>query len=288
MRPCDVNLTHRRGETVISAETEGQREPSAGAVRVEARPPALRPRRRLPRLLATVGASLAILVPFSSIDPAAMLPAPPAPSEQELALLHVLATLERAEGELRLFGHDDLARLFDPQSQPRRFELFRAWHERRHSRQLLVSMPYGGLIAEAAAQYRLDGLLLAAVVEAESGYDPRAVSPRGALGLMQLMPSTAAHYGATEAADPRANVRAGARYLRDLLRRFDDDLELALAAYNAGPAAVARYGGVPPFRETTRYVDRVLRIYLRLHHEVWLEANRESTGGAAASGEHAL
>ena len=76
--------------------------------------------------------------------------------------------------------------------------------------------------------------------------------------------------------------------MADLLRRFDDDLELALAAYNAGPATVARYGGVPPFRETTRYVDRVLRIYLRLHHEVWLEANREGAAGAAAAAERAL
>ena len=231
-----------------------------------------------------MGATLAIvLVPLSSVDPTAMLPPPPPPSERELAMLRVLAIADRPEGELRLFGHDDLSALLA--QQPRRFELFGTLHERRQSRRLLATIPYGTLIAEAAQQYRLDGLLLAAVVEAESGYDPRAVSPRGALGLMQLMPATAAHYGATEPADPRANVRAGARYLRDLLRRFDDDLELALAAYNAGPGNVTRYGGVPPFRETTRYVERVLRIYLRLHHEVWLEAMRDRTGAAAAPAE---
>ena len=290
MRARDANLTRDTRQTVIRAGDGGQTgapggraasiAPGSASVRA-------RRRRRASRLLAALAVLLAVLVPFSSVDPSAMLPPPPPPSAQELALYHVLSVVDRSDNTLRLFGHDDLAPLLDPQPQPRRFELFRALHERRHSRHLLAAMPYGSLIAEAAAQYRLDGLLLAAVVEAESGYDPGAVSPRGALGLMQLMPATAAHYGAAEPADPRANVRAGARYLRDLLRRFDDDLELALAAYNAGPANVTRYGGVPPFRETTRYVDRVLRIYLRLHHEVWLETMRERTGEAAAAGQPA-
>ena len=149
-------------------------------------------------------------------------------------------------------------------------------------------MPFGSLIADAAAQYRLDGLLVAAVVEAESGFDPAAVSPRGALGLMQLMPETAAQYGVAQPSDPRANVRGGARYLRDLLQQFDYDLELTLAAYNAGPGNVVRYGGVPPFPQTTTYVDRVLRIYLRLHHEVWLEAMGERVGALAQASERAL
>jgi hypothetical protein len=233
-----------------------------------------------------LSALLAVVVPISSVDPAAVLEQPPPPSMQELALSELLAAADRPETSLRLFEDDDFPDLLDP--QPRQFELFRSVHDRRHSQRLLATLPYGSLIVDAAERYRLDGLLLAAVVEAESGWNPRAVSPRGALGLMQLMPATAAHYGATEPADPRANVRAGARYLRDLLRRFDDDLELALAAYNAGPANVARYGGVPPFRETTRYVDRVLRIYLRLHHEVWLEATREQTGGVALAGGRSL
>jgi hypothetical protein len=88
---------------------------------------------------------------------------------------------------------------------------------------------------------------------------------------MQLMPMTAATFGAAVPAEPRDNVRAGARYLRYLLRRFDDDLELALAAYNAGPATVHRFRGMPPYRETHSYVERVLTNYVRLHHELWRE-----------------
>lgn len=290
MRARNANLTRDTRQTAIRAGDGGQAGAPGGAAASAppgSQPPRARDPRRIARLLVALAVLVAVVVPFSSVDPSAMLPPPPPPSDQELALYHVLSVADRSDNTLRLFGHDDLGPLLDPQPQPRRFELFRALHDRRHSRHLLAAMPYGTLIAEAAAQYRLDGLLLAAVVEAESGYDPRAVSPRGARGLMQLMPATAAHYGAAEPADPRANVRAGARYLRDLLRRFDDDLELALAAYNAGPANVTRYGGVPPFRETTRYVDRVLRIYLRLHHEVWLETMRERTGGEPAGGDQA-
>jgi hypothetical protein len=289
VRARDANLTPIQEKAVIPAHSSGPATaPGGGAsARAQGPWPAGTSRRRGPTLLVALGAMLAVLVPVSSVDPSAVLEQPPPPSMQDLALLELLAAADRPETALRLFaGDDDFPDLLDP--QPRRFELFRSFHERRHSRRLLATMPYGSLIAEAAERYRLDGLLLAAVVEAESGYDPRAISPRGALGLMQLMPATAAHYGATEPADPRANVRAGARYLRDLLRRFDDDLELALAAYNAGPANVARYGGVPPFRETTAYVERVLRIYLRLHHEVWLESMRERTGGVAVATARSL
>ena len=285
MRARNANLTRNSQETVIQARTTGPAAaPAAGACAPGPGPG--RAGSRGPRLLVGLAALLAVLVPLSSVDPSSVLPPPPPPSMQELALMELLAATDRPESSLRLFENDDFPDLLAP--QPRRFELFRSFKDRRHSQRLLATMPYGSLVAEAAERYRLDGLLLAAVVEAESGWDARAVSPRGALGLMQLMPATAAHYGATEPADPRANVRAGARYLRDLLRRFDDDLELALAAYNAGPANGARYGGVPPFRETTRYVDRVLRIYLRLHHEVWLESTREQTGGVALAGRHSL
>jgi len=96
-----------------------------------------------------------------------------------------------------------------------------------------------------------------AVAEAESGFNPRAVSPTGAAGLMQLMPSTARALGGTDGFDPWQNVLAGARYLRSLLDRFGS-LELALAAYNAGPGAVERWGGVPPYRETRSYVSKIL------------------------------
>lgn len=119
---------------------------------------------------------------------------------------------------------------------------------------------YDAIISEAAAKYNIDPALLKAVIHAESGFKPNAVSPAGAQGLMQLMPSTAAALGVTDPFDPEQNIYAGARYLRAQLDRFGGDVALALAAYNAGPGAVARYGGVPPYKETQRYVQRVLEL----------------------------
>jgi soluble lytic murein transglycosylase-like protein len=99
----------------------------------------------------------------------------------------------------------------------------------------------------------------------ESGFNPHAVSKKGAVGLMQLLPATARRYGVQNMNDPEQNIRAGAHYLRDLLARFDSNLELALAAYNAGEEAVERYGRhVPPFRETMSYVPSVMKVYQRL------------------------
>ena len=116
---------------------------------------------------------------------------------------------------------------------------------------------YDAEIAEAAAREGLDPGLLKALVRAESGFNANAVSRAGAQGLTQLMPGTAAALGVANPFDPRQNLAGGARYLRQQLDRFGD-LEPALAAYNAGPAAVVRYGGVPPFPETQAYVTNVL------------------------------
>lgn len=131
----------------------------------------------------------------------------------------------------------------------------------RAARRLLEDLPYGASIRAAAERHRLDPLLVAAVVRVESRFSPRAVSPRGAVGLMQVLPTTAAHYGRADLHDPHENLDAGCRYLASLLDLYDGDLSLALAAYNAGPAVVARYGGIPPFRETRRYVARVMGRY---------------------------
>jgi soluble lytic murein transglycosylase-like protein len=117
------------------------------------------------------------------------------------------------------------------------------------------------LARAAAERYGLDPALILAVVDVESRFEARAQSPKGAQGLMQLMPGTAAELGVTDRLDPAANLDGGSRYLDALLRRYRGDLRKALAAYNAGPGAVARYGGVPPYRETQEYVRRVLRRY---------------------------
>jgi soluble lytic murein transglycosylase-like protein len=123
---------------------------------------------------------------------------------------------------------------------------------------------YALMVSHAAADTGLPESLLHAVIKAESNYNADAVSPKGAVGLMQLMPETARRYGVLDARDPAANVLGGARYLKNLLAQFDADLALALAAYNAGPGAVMRSRrAVPPFAETRRYVPRVLELYRR-------------------------
>lgn len=117
-------------------------------------------------------------------------------------------------------------------------------------------------IEEAATKERLEPALLRAVVKVESNFNHKAKSPVGARGLMQIMPNTAEHLGDNRALDhknPRANILAGAKYLRGLINQFQGDLRLAIAAYNAGPNAVIKYKGIPPFRETKEYVHKVMR-----------------------------
>jgi soluble lytic murein transglycosylase-like protein len=121
---------------------------------------------------------------------------------------------------------------------------------------------YSHLVAKVASEQHVDAALLHAVVTVESGYNERAISPKGASGLMQLMPATALRYGVTDVWNPLENLRGGARYLRDLLALFNDNLNLALAAYNAGEGAVIGSGHkIPPYPETRSYVPRVLQHY---------------------------
>lgn len=128
----------------------------------------------------------------------------------------------------------------------------------------LQHMPFHQEVLEAAKQTTLEPALIHAVIAVESRHNPKAVSKKGAMGLMQLMPATAQHYGLSRAHlyNNRQNILAGAQYLKTLLRQFDGNLELALAAYNAGPAAVKRYHDrIPPFEETKLYVPKVLKYY---------------------------
>ncbi len=121
--------------------------------------------------------------------------------------------------------------------------------------------PFATLINYWSQQRGLDPRLVTAVIQVESYFNPRARSNKGAMGLMQLMPATAAELGVDDAWDPAHNIDGGTRYLRQLLDRFGGDLRLALAGYNAGPTAVDRYGRVPPYAETKRYVEKVMGLY---------------------------
>lgn len=118
--------------------------------------------------------------------------------------------------------------------------------------------PYSQLIRAAAAKHGVDEKLIRGVIAQESNFNARAVSHKQALGLMQLLPETAARYSVANVFDPAQNIDGGTRYLKDLLARYHGNLSLALAAYNAGPDMVARYGGVPPFAETRNYVKRII------------------------------
>jgi len=120
---------------------------------------------------------------------------------------------------------------------------------------------YRALVTQTAAKHGVDVRVVSALIQVESAYHSRAVSPKGARGLMQVMPATGRRYGALDLFDPKVNVEAGVQHLKKLLTRYD--LPLALAAYNAGEAAVDRFRGIPPFRETQDYVTRILRLLSR-------------------------
>lgn len=119
------------------------------------------------------------------------------------------------------------------------------------------------IVAEAAEAYKVDAALVHAIIQTESAYNTYAISPKGARGLMQLMPATAHRYGVRNTFDPEQNIWGGVRYMRDLLVMFKQDVRLAVAAYNAGENAVIRHRGIPPYDETRTYVQRVMELHLR-------------------------
>ena len=154
-----------------------------------------------------------------------------------------------------------------------------------------TTAPLRDIVKAAAARYSMDVDLILSVIAAESNFDPKAISKKNARGLMQLLPETAARFGVHDIFDPAENIDAGTHYLRDLLQRYNNDLALALAAYNAGPERVQQFGRVPPYAETTSYIRRVKRGYEKSKAGVALEAEPKasakktkdsSTGNSAA------
>ncbi len=216
-------------------------------------------------LILTLAASL---LPLRSTS-TAVLPDLDSPvSAEEIALLDSISRwLEGKPGSI--VAHIE--------SERAAFDAFRRWNPREVRRHAVIGLPWGEEIFETAQRHQLDSLLLAAVVEVESGFRPQATSPRGAIGLMQVLPTTAGVEDAGELLIPERNLESGASYLRALLDRFDGDLVLALAAYNAGPGAVARFRGVPPYRETQAYVEKVLSRYVEHHRGLWQSGKAPET-----------
>lgn len=168
---------------------------------------------------------------------------------------------------------DGTARFSDQRPQDQTFELLRFdcfactlssginWHNTP-----LYPQRFSRFINSIAHELQLDSALIRAVIHAESAFNPQAVSVKGASGLMQLMPATMQQFNVTDAHEPEQNIRAGSRYLAKLIQEFNGDLSLALAAYNAGPGAVKRYNGIPPFPETQAYIERVHILMKRYQH----------------------
>jgi soluble lytic murein transglycosylase-like protein len=190
-----------------------------------------------------LGAAAAALLPgqaaadiFSYTDDEGVVHFANKPSGDGRYKLYLKSPNQRRPGVLAVMPHD---------GSPDRFTRYDEW------------------IRQAAILYQIPEELIRAVIMQESNYDPRAVSPTGAQGLMQLMPETAARMQVRDAFDPRENIFGGTRYLRVLANMFNGDLELTIAGYNAGEGAVVRFAGIPPYEETQQYVIRVLTYYRR-------------------------
>lgn len=189
-----------------------------------------------------------------------------AQSAEEIELLEEVALWVEPEA-----GTDGMSLREALRERPEGFEVLRQYPSAEARSMVLAKVPYAAAIRRVAERHGVDELLVAAIVSAESSFNAEAVSHRGAVGLMQVMPAYAGSRSA-RLTEPEVNLDVGARYLRHLLERYGGDLELVLAAYNAGPANVRRYDGVPPFRETRRYVEKVLRIYVSYYREAWRES----------------
>jgi len=172
----------------------------------------------------------------------------------------VTAKPARAETVLYVYVDENGNYHFSPYRQDGRYRRVQLWKNKAFVRDFNAGK-YDSFIALMGSKYRIDPALIKAVIRAESDWNQAAVSNAGAMGLMQLMPGTAKKMDVENPFDPAQNIEAGARYLRLMLDTFNGDVILALAAYNAGPNAVKKYNGIPPYEETRTYVQRVLKYY---------------------------
>ncbi len=239
----------------------------------------MEPRIRFSRwsLVLATGFFLVALFDSPPSDPAIPVDRPDAPTDAQLEALTELSEWVLGGSAAPMF-ESMKDRSFPSTGEPSgeenevAFELFRRYHGREAGVSAVERRPFGRLIVAMAERYSVDPLLVAAVMEVESGFDPNAVSAMGAIGLMQVLPTTVELYSDEDPFEPAVNVRVGVRYLRALLDQFDGDVTLALAAYNAGPGNVLKHEGVPPFRETRNYVERVLSLYVDQHQAIWQQS----------------
>jgi soluble lytic murein transglycosylase-like protein len=244
-------------------------------------------RLRLPLTLLAAALFLALNLASTPSDPAPSDPnmTPPPAETRELASFLAAGT-GSADGRFHAFRPADLAAATDPAADPtlgpRKLSLLDPGADDLEARRrFLHRLPYGTALARAAERHHVDGLLLAAIVEVESDFSASAVSPQGALGLMQVIPDLAQDYGVKgDLLDPYVNVDVGSRYVGSLIKDYKGNLEMALAAYNAGPGVVDRYKGIPPYAETRGFVRDVLAQYAAYNRK--LEARGAKAAGMTA------
>jgi len=241
--------------------------------------------RRLRAPLTFLAAVLSLAFIFES-SPSATAPTdpylmPPPAETQDIARFLVTGA-GVSDGQFHAFRAGDLAAAIhlasEPAPEPRQLSLLDPGADPGSRRRLLRRMPFGKDIVLAAERHQVDGLLLAAIIAVESGFTPRAVSSQGAVGLMQVIPELAADYGVKgDLLDPHVNVEVGSRYVSGLIKDYKGDLERTLAAYNAGPGAVQRYKGVPPYAETQGFVREVLAHYAEYTRRAEKQASRQAS-----------
>jgi len=202
---------------------------------------------------------------------------PPPVETQDIARFLVTGS-GTSGGQFHAFRAGDLETAVNPSPEPRQLSLLDPGADPEARRRLLRRMPFGPDIVRAAERHQVDGLLLAAIIAVESGFTPHAVSSQGAVGLMQVIPELAADYGVKgDLLDPHINVEVGSRYVSGLIKDYKGDLERTLAAYNAGPGAVQRYKGVPPYAETQGFVREVLAHYAEYTRRAERQASRQAS-----------